>query len=144
FLIQTVALGPEEAEDLDSAKWRKLDPARIMEDLIHCTAGRRRSSVSSHGSSPGSPPLVALSHTYDPFAHHHQQQQGMYGKGTLYRPLPMHTESEKAMATSLTKRFYQLMPGIDISDWSWSEFAMFVMACVLLGFIWPAIRYAIR
>ncbi|KAJ1805209.1 hypothetical protein LPJ56_006576, partial [Coemansia sp. RSA 2599] len=124
--------------------WRKLDPARIMEDLIHCTAGRRRSSVSSHGSSPGSPPLVALSHTYDPFAHHHQQQQGMYGKGTLYRPLPMHTESEKAMATSLTKRFYQLMPGIDISDWSWSEFAMFVMACVLLGFIWPAIRYAIR
>ncbi|KAJ2600547.1 hypothetical protein H4R99_003307 [Coemansia sp. RSA 1722] len=142
FLIQTVALGFDEAEGLDSAKWRKLDPSRIMEDLIHCTAGRRRSSVSSHGSASGSPPLMALSHVYDPFAQQQQQHQTMYSKESLYQPLPTHTESEKAMATSLTKRFYQLMPGIDVSDWSWSEFAMFVMACMLLGFIWPAVSYA--
>ncbi|KAJ2784081.1 hypothetical protein GGI15_002372 [Coemansia interrupta] len=137
FLIQTVALDASEAEGLDSTKWRKLDPSRIMEDLIHCTVGLRRSSVSSHSSS-GTPPLVTVSHVYDPYVH--QQNMEKHNQNSLYQPLPIHADSDNSMAISMTKQFYQLMPGIDVSEWSWSEFAMFVVACILLGFFLPAIR----
>ncbi|KAJ2384306.1 hypothetical protein GGI23_006956, partial [Coemansia sp. RSA 2559] len=106
FLIQTVALAAEEAEGLDSTKWRTLDPSRIMEDLIHCTAGRRRSSISSQDSAspPGSPTLVTVSHVYD-----------------SYMPAQNHGTDEKRderLANALAKRFYAMVPGIDLNDWS--------------------------
>ncbi|KAJ2451015.1 hypothetical protein GGI03_006920 [Coemansia sp. RSA 2337] len=144
FLIQTVALAANEAEDLDSAKWRTLDPSRIMEDLIHCTSGTRRSSISpslrsvsplrlSSSPPPGNPSLVAVSHVYDP----------------QYVHIPDHNQkSEYSVASTTTtsaawaKRFYAVMPGIDVDDWSWTEFAMFAASCILLGFFLPAIRYA--
>ncbi|KAI9503791.1 hypothetical protein GGI25_003826 [Coemansia spiralis] len=131
FLIQTVALDIDEAEGLDSTKWRTLDPTRIMEDLIHCTLGRRRSSVSSQDSlsPPASPTLVAVSHVYDP-----------------YTPLPSHKSYEKQderFANGLARRFYDILPGIDLNDWSWSEFGLFVAACFILGFLVPVFRYAL-
>ncbi|KAJ1878427.1 hypothetical protein LPJ66_011894 [Kickxella alabastrina] len=105
-----------------------------MEDLIHCTLGRRRSSISSQGSSPHGTPLVSVSH-YDPYA---QKQE--YA-GASYQALGENTDS--TMAVALAKRFYQVLPGIDVADWSWLEFAKFVLTCILLGFMLPAIRYAI-
>ncbi|KAJ2830256.1 hypothetical protein GGI24_001948 [Coemansia furcata] len=141
FLIQTVALAENEAEDLDSAKWRTLDPSRIMEDLIHCTSGGRRSSISSSlrstspqrsPPSPGNPSLVAVSHVFDPHAQisNHNQKSEYSAAGT--------TGTSAAWA----KRFYAIMPGIDVDDWSWTEFAMFAASCILLGFFLPVIRYA--
>ncbi|KAJ2488561.1 hypothetical protein IWW37_004711 [Coemansia sp. RSA 2050] len=137
FLIQTVALAANEAEDLDSAKWRTLDPSRIMEDLIHCTSGGRRSSGSasplslSPATPPGNPSLMTVSHVY------HVQHVHM----------PNHNQKPEYSATSPTsaawvKRFYAVMPGIDVDDWSWADFAMFAASCILLGFFLPVIRYA--
>ncbi|KAJ2910273.1 hypothetical protein GGI21_001036 [Coemansia aciculifera] len=116
-----------------------------MEDLIHCTAGGRRSSTSpslcsvsplrlSSASSPPrpvNPSLVAVSHVYD-----------LHGQ---YDHMPsQHQKAEYTTTTSAAwvKRFYAVMPGIDVDDWSWTEFAMFVAACILLGFFLPVIRYA--
>ncbi|KAJ1961254.1 hypothetical protein GGI12_003348 [Dipsacomyces acuminosporus] len=140
FLIQTVALSPDEAEGLDSAKWRTLDPSRIMEDLIQCTIGRRRSSVSSQGSisslqPPSSPSLLAVSHVY---YSQHQQRHGQH-LGSMQEQQQKHPQA----AASFAKAFYDLIPGIDISDWSWSELALFGAICMLLGFFVPAIRYAL-
>ncbi|KAJ2005701.1 hypothetical protein GGI04_002138 [Coemansia thaxteri] len=143
FLIQTVALDADEAEDLDSTKWRKLDPARIMEDLIHCTAGLRRPSTTSTLRPPSPtpppaacPPLVAVSHVYDnrtQFAYSTSYQKQEYSTTTL---------ANSATSAALVKRFYAIMPGIQVDDWSWAEFAMFAAACILLGFFLPVIRYA--
>ncbi|ORX69476.1 hypothetical protein DL89DRAFT_284020 [Linderina pennispora] len=129
FLIQTVALSGDEADGLDSSKWRKLDPTRIMEDLIQCTHGRR-ASISSHGSlsPPASPPLVAVSHVYD------SEQQPM---------LPRIDEKPSSGSQQLAKRVFMLMPGIDMSDWSWTEFALFGAICMAIGFFLPAIRYVL-
>ncbi|KAJ2720813.1 hypothetical protein GGI07_004379 [Coemansia sp. Benny D115] len=141
FLIQTVALATDEAEGLDSAKWRKLDPSRIMEDLIHCTMGRR-TSVSSQGSgSYGSPPLVAVSQMYG---------SGGHQNGAHYQPLvemesslSVNEKPDGGRAAVLVKTFYEILPGIDIADWSWTEFAMFLLVCVMIGFLLPALGYAI-
>ncbi|KAJ1818164.1 hypothetical protein LPJ60_004466 [Coemansia sp. RSA 2675] len=134
FLIQTVALAANEAEDLDSAKWRTLDPSRIMEDLIHCTSGGRRSSGSVSPlslSPPGNPSLVAVSHV------HHVQNVHMPNS----HQKPEYSATSTASA-AWAKRFYAVMPGIDVDDWSWAEFAMFAASCILLGFFLPVIRYA--
>ncbi|KAJ1937112.1 hypothetical protein FBU59_004854 [Linderina macrospora] len=142
FLIQTVALSGDEADGLDSSKvrpkdivseptknWRKLDPTRIMEDLIQCTLGRR-ASISSHGSlsPPASPSLVAVSHVYD------SMQQQM---------LPSIEEKPSSGGQLLAKRVFMLMPGIDMSDWSWTEFALFGAICMAIGFFLPAVRYVL-
>ncbi|KAJ1663034.1 hypothetical protein IW140_005777 [Coemansia sp. RSA 1813] len=129
FLIQTVALATEEAEGLDSTKWRMLDPSRIMEDLIHCTVGRRRSSISSQDSPPSSPTLVAVSQVYD-----------------SYMPTQHYRSDEKRderLANALAKRFYAMVPGIDLNDWSWIEFALFAAACFIMGLFLPIIRYIV-
>ncbi|KAJ2554134.1 hypothetical protein EV175_002695 [Coemansia sp. RSA 1933] len=131
FLIQTVALAAKEAEGLDSTKWRTLDPSRIMEDLIHCTTGRRRSSISSQDSTspPASPTLVTVSHVYD-----------------SYMPTQNHIADEKRderLANALAKRVYAMVPGIDLNDWSWIEFALFATACFIMGFFLPVIRYIV-
>ncbi|KAJ1728510.1 hypothetical protein LPJ61_003998 [Coemansia biformis] len=133
FLIQTVALATTEADCLDSAKWRTLDPSRIMEDLIYCTMGGRRASVSSHSSEPrsGSPLLVAVSHVYS--AH------------TPAGP-PRYADEkvERRMADGLARRIYEMLPGIDVADFSWTEFATFAAACFVLGFLLPLLRYMLR
>ncbi|KAJ2654212.1 hypothetical protein IWW48_006253 [Coemansia sp. RSA 1200] len=131
FLIQTVALAADEAEGLDSPKWRTLDPSRIMEDLIYCTVGLRRSSISSQGSAspPASPTLVAVSHVYDPY-----MSVQHYGS---------EKKRDERIAHALAKRFYSVMPGIDINDWSWIEFALFVAACFVMGFIIPIVRHVV-
>ncbi|KAJ2795819.1 hypothetical protein H4R21_004962 [Coemansia helicoidea] len=134
FLIQTVALAPDEAACLDSAKWRTLDPARIMEDLIHCTMGHRRSSVSSvsshsSDSQPESSPLLAITHT--------ARSAATPAGG------PRQTASEKAerrLADGLARRIYGMLPGIDVADFSWTEFALFAAACFVLGFLLPLLR----
>ncbi|KAJ2696238.1 hypothetical protein H4R19_005764 [Coemansia spiralis] len=133
FLIQSVALAPDEAASLDSAKWRTLDPARIMEDLIYCTMGsgrRRRSSASSHSSDsqPDTRPLVAVTHTASPAA---------------TRLLYADEKAERRLADSLARRIYAMLPGIDVADFSWTEFALFAAACFVLGFLLPLLRYAL-
>ncbi|PIA15238.1 hypothetical protein COEREDRAFT_82208 [Coemansia reversa NRRL 1564] len=132
FLIQTVALAPEEAEDLDSTKWRKLDPSRIMEDLIYCTMAQRRlsvSSVSSQGSvSPTKSSIMpAVSYVYDPYSY---QEQSQY----------TNEKTEHKFATGLAKRLYSVLPGIDVNEISWSEFALFATTCFILGFLIPLVR----
>ncbi|KAJ1834149.1 hypothetical protein LPJ63_002173 [Coemansia sp. RSA 2711] len=128
FLIQTVALAADEADNLDSTKWRTLDPSRIMEDLIYCTVGRRRSaSQSSASASQSDTPMVAVANVYSTFPY-----------------TPPHSVSEKPdarLASSLARRIYATMPGLDISDFSWSEFALFAATCFALGFLLPLIRY---
>ncbi|KAJ2331638.1 hypothetical protein GGI00_003164 [Coemansia sp. RSA 2681] len=117
-----------------------------MEDLIHCTSGGRRSSISpslrsvsplrlSSSPPPANPSLVAVSHIYDSHAQ--------------YAHMPsQHQKAEYSIVTTTTasaawaKRFYAVMPGIDVDDWSWAEFAMFAATCILLGFFLPVIRYA--
>lgn len=42
-------------------------------------------------------------------------------------------------AAALAKQFYSLMPGMDFDGWSWQEFAFLFVACILLGFLLPAI-----
>ncbi|KAJ2785692.1 hypothetical protein H4R18_000383 [Coemansia javaensis] len=133
FLIQTVALAPEEAACLDSAKWRTLDPSRIMEDLIYCTMGRRRPSVSSHGSGspPGSPAsLVAVSPVYS-----------SRPPVPAARPPSLGEKAERRLAEGLARRVYDLMPGIDVADFSWPELALFAATCFALGFVLPLLRY---
>ncbi|KAI8321565.1 hypothetical protein GQ54DRAFT_179700 [Martensiomyces pterosporus] len=139
FLIQTVALSPDEADGLDSAKWRRLDPSRIMEDLIQCTIGRR-ASVSSQGSisPPSSPSLLAVSHIYDP-----QTQQHLYHQQQRVWQPEASAKCDQKPGVSLAKRVYGLVPGIDLADWSWSELALFGAICMLIGFFLPAIRYAL-
>ncbi|KAJ2796547.1 hypothetical protein H4R20_005498, partial [Coemansia guatemalensis] len=116
FLIQTVALAPEEAEDLDSAKWRTLDPSRIMEDLIYCTMSRRRSSVSSVSSQGSASPtakltMPAVSYVYDSYSYQGQSQY-------------TDEKAERKLAVGLAKRLYSVLPGMDVSEISWSEFAL--------------------
>ncbi|KAJ2716154.1 hypothetical protein H4S00_004628 [Coemansia sp. D1744] len=126
FLIQTVALAADEAEDLDSAKWRTLDPSRIMEDLIYCTIGRRRSSSQSSGSQSDSP-LVSVSNIYSPSPY--QEQQYFAEKG------------DRRLANSLAKRVYAMMPALDIADFSWYELVLFAATCFAIGFLLPLIRH---
>ncbi|KAJ2822347.1 hypothetical protein IWW50_004251 [Coemansia erecta] len=128
FLIQTVALATDEAEDLDSAKWRTLDPARIMEDLIYCTVGRRRSSSQSSGSQSDSAPLVSVSDIYSSSPYQEHQQY-------------LAEKTDRRLANGLAKRVYAMMPGLDIADFSWYEFAMFAAACFAIGFLLPLVRF---
>ncbi|KAJ2011948.1 hypothetical protein GGI06_004337 [Coemansia sp. S85] len=105
-----------------------------MEDLIHCTSGGRRSSGSVSPlslSPPGNPSLVAVSHV------HHVQNVHMPNS----HQKPEYSATSTASA-AWAKRFYAVMPGIDVDDWSWAEFAMFAASCILLGFFLPVIRYA--
>ncbi|KAJ2368271.1 hypothetical protein H4S01_001678 [Coemansia sp. RSA 2610] len=115
FLIQTVALAADEADNLDSTK-----------DLIYCTVGRRR-SASQSSASQSDTPMVAVANVYSTFPY-----------------TPPHSVSEKPdarLASSLARRIYATMPGLDISDFSWSEFALFAATCFALGFLLPLIRY---
>ncbi|KAI9472751.1 hypothetical protein LPJ78_001449 [Coemansia sp. RSA 989] len=123
FLIQTVALAAEEAENLDSTKWRTIDPSRIMEDLVFCTIARRR-SASQSSSQSGNSPLLAVSDMQ-----HFTTQQVLDEK------------SDRRLANSFAKRVYAMVPALDIADFSWFEFALFAAICFMLGFALPLARH---